>query len=253
MQYEFRNGVENNMSYAFGMYFIEMSQVNVLPFVDMISDKLANSSKEYIERNAFYIPSLRYKSEDNRIDDYWLNTLFEISFVYWPKKQLLGLCGYEYPDNVKEMFTSFVYFQNSTDRDYDYADWPASYVFQKHVHDSVVMDKKSVIQKYMKVNNCDSKEAKEFYDSDPHYFRRSLVYDSVYKDLALDDWLWGKDNLSFIRFTVQSINDDKKKFNALTQMASIRKSFLEECEKDDQVSKPNKDLESDDEKDFDLE
>lgn len=253
MQYEFRNGVENNMSYAFGMHFIEMSQVNVLPFVDQVCDELANSSKEYIERNVFYIPSLRYKSEDNRVDDYWLNTLFEISFVYWPKKQLLGLCGYEYPDNVKEMFTSFVYFQNSTDRDYDYADWPASYVFQKHVHDSVVMDKKSVIQKYMKVNNCDSKEAKEFYDSDPHYFRRSLVYDSVYKDLALDDWLWGKDNLSFIRFTVQSINDDKKKFNALTQMASIRKSFLEECEKDDQVSKPNKDLESDDEKDFDLE
>ena len=241
------------MSYAFGMYFIEMSQVNVLPFVDQVCDELANSSKEYIERNVFYIPSLRYKSEDNRIDDYWLNTLFEISFVYWPEKQLLGLCGYEYPDNVKEMFNSFIYFQNSTDRDYDYADWPASYVFQKHVHDSVVMDKKSVIQKYMKVNNCDSKEAKEFYDSDPHYFRRSLVYDSVYKDLALDEWLWGKDNPSFIRFTVQSINDDKKKFNALTQMASIRKSFLEECEKDDQVSKPNKDLESDDEKDFDLE
>ena len=235
------------------MYFIEMSQVNVLPFVDMVSDELANSSKEYIERNAFYIPSLRYKSEDNRIDDYWLNTLFEISFVYWPEKQLLGLCGDGYPDNVKEMFTSFVYFQNSTDRDYDYADWPMSYVFQKHVYDSVVMDKKSVIQKYMKVNNCDSKEAKEFYGSDPLYFRRSLVYDSVYKDLALDDWLWGKDNPSFIRFTVQSINDDKKKFNAQIQMDSIRKSFLEECEKDDQVSKPNKDTESNDEKDFDLE
>ena len=241
------------MSYAFGMYFKEISQVNVLPFVDQVCGELANSSKEYIERNGFYIPSLRYKSEDKRIDDYWLNTLFEISFVYWPEKQLLGLCGYEYPSNVKEMFSSFVYFQNSTDRDYNYAEWPAAYVFQKHVHDSVVMDKKSIIQKYMSVNDCDSKEAKEFYDTDPHYFRRALVYDSVYKDLALDDWLWGKDNPSFIRFTVQSINDDKKKFKTQTQLASIRKSFLEECEKEDQTSKSNKDDKSNDEKDFDLE
>lgn len=243
------------MSYAFGMYFIEMSQVNVLPFVDQVCDELTNSSKEYIERNVFHIPSLRYKSKDDRVDNYWLNTLFAMSFVYWPEKQLLGLCGYEYPGNVKEMFSSFVYFQNSTDHDYNYAEWPASYVFQKHVHDSVVMDKKSIIQKYMSVNDCDSKEAKEFYDTDPHYFRRALVYDSVYKDLALDDWLWGKDNPSFIRFTVQSINDDKKKFKAQTQMASIRKSFLEEeeCEKEDQVSKSNKDDKSNDEKDFDLE
>lgn len=55
------------------------------------------------------------------------------------------------------------------------------------------------------------------------------------------------------RLTVQSINDEKKKFNAQIQMASIRKSFLEECKKDDQVSKLNKDIETNDEKDFDLE
>lgn len=244
------------MSYAFGMYFIEMSQVNVLPFVDQVCDELANSSKEYIERNVFYIPSLRYKSEDNRVDNYWLNTLFEMQFVYWPEKELIGLCGYTYPDKIKDMFTGHVSFQNSTDHDYPYTVWPQIDLFQKHVYDCIGMDKSSVIKKYVELNNYyDEYEAKDFYSVDPNYFRRSLVYDSVYKDLALDDWLWGKDNPSFIRFTVQSINDDKKKFNALTQMASIRKSFLEEeeCEKDDQVSKPNKDLESDDEKDFDIE
>lgn len=241
------------MSYEFGMFFKEIQQADVLSFVNQVCNELTNSSKEYIEQNVFYIPSLRYKSEDKRINNYWLHSLFEMSFVYWPKEQLLGLCGYNYPSNVKDLFSSFVYFQNHTDCDYDFSQWPQYPVFQKHVYDCIGMDKSSVIKKYMGLNNYNQKEAEEFYSEDPAYFRRSLVYDSVYKELALDDWLWGKDNPSFIRLTVQSINDDKKKFKAKTQMASIRKSFLEECEKEDQTSKSHKDDKSNDEKDFDLE
>lgn len=239
------------MSYAFGMFFKEISKNDVFTFVNKVCEELADNSEEHIKSSVCYIPSLRTKDATDLVDKYWLNTLFELSFVYWPDKQLLGLCGYNYPDKVKTLFPSLVYFQNSTDHDYDFGEWPQYDLFQKHVFESCCASKSVLIKKYMEVNNCDRKEAEEFYAENTDYFKKALVYDAVYKELALDDWLWGNDNSSFIRLTVQAIDNDKKKFKAQIQLTNIKKNFLEECQKENHVA--NKNDKSNDEVDFDLE
>ena len=219
------------MSFSFGMFFKEISQADVLPFVNEVCNELANHTNEFIEQSKYCIPSFRDEELSDKTDWYWLNTLFEIQFVYWPEKELIGLCGNDYPGKIKDMFSGHVLFQNSTDQDYAYDVWPQINLFQKHVYESVTLDKESIMKKYADVNNDYSEEElKECFGSDysSNYYRRTLVFDAVYKELALDDWLWGKDNPSFIKFTVQALNNDEAKFKANRCLKQIKKDCLDE-------------------------
>lgn len=229
------------MSYSFGMFFKEISQADVLPFVNWVCSEVASHPGELIEQAKYCIPSLRDEKLNNKTDNYWLSSLFELQFVYWPDKKLIGMCGNTYPGNTKDMFTGHVTFQNSTDRDYDYGEWPQIDLFQKHVYESFSLKLDAIIKKYMDVTGYDESEAREFYNDDPEYMRRSLVYDAVYKELALDDWLWGKDNPSFIKFTVQALNNDETKFSAYRHLEKIKKEFLAECQEDQSNSDTVKD------------
>lgn len=224
------------MSYSFGMFFKEISQADVLPFVNRVCSEVASHPSELIEQAKYCIPSLRDEKSDNKTDRYWLSSLFEFQFVYWQDKKLIGMCGYTYPGNTEDMFTGHVTFQNSTDRDYAYDEWPQIDLFQKHVYESSSLEPDAIIKKYMNVTGDNKLEASEFYDDDPEYMRRSLVYDSVYKELALDDWLWGRENPSFIRLTVQALNNDETKFSAYRHLEKIKKGFQENQTNSDAVN-----------------
>lgn len=219
------------MSYSFGMFFKEISQADVLPFVNEVCNELANHTNEFIEQSKYCIPFFRDEGLSNKTDWYWLNSLFEIQFVYWPEKKLIGLCGNNYPGKIKDMFSGYVLFQNSTDQDYAYGEWPQIDLFQKHVYESVTLDKKSIMKKYADIHeDCSEEELKECFSSDylSSYYRRTLVFDAVYKELALDDWLWGRENPSFIRLTVQALNNDEVKFRADRYLKKIKKDCLDE-------------------------
>lgn len=212
------------MSYSFGMFFKEIKQEEIILFIDRVKKELFNNAQEYLKNSIYYIPSLRHKVANDLTDKYWLSTLFELSFVYWPEKNIFGLCGYNYPDAIQKMFDGHFCFQNSTDRDYAYNEWPTNIsLFQKHVSESqILLDREALIMKYMNVNKCDKKEAMECFDTDMDYYRKTLVYDSIWQELALDDWLYGRENFRFIRLSIQTLDCEEKKFKAEMKLMDIK-------------------------------
>lgn len=78
------------MSYAFGMFFKQIKQEDLLSFIDKVQAEMRNHAKEWIDYNKCYAPSVRsVRSLTNEpkfvkafMDEYWLNTLFTSRFVY---------------------------------------------------------------------------------------------------------------------------------------------------------------------------
>lgn len=113
------------MSYAFGMFFKQIKQEDLLSFIDKVQAEMRNHAKEWIDYNKDYAPSVRsVRSLTNEpkfikafMDEYWLNTLFTSRFVYWPNYDLLGVSGYKFPGEIHNWFDGHFTFQNSSDQD----------------------------------------------------------------------------------------------------------------------------------------
>lgn len=193
------------MSYSFGMTFFEAKNKletyeKATEFVTaLISMKTA---MEYVRQNAIYFQRLLFKDEIRDIDcqiarllDPWLSQLFTIRCTYWPQHNLLGITGDEWPEACKNLAAGSVYFQNSTDQDYEYECWPTAITFFKERVDAVKRMTDDEVQQISELN-CD----------DIEYVRRSLVYQTIAKDLTLDDWIY-RGAGDYLRFAMSGITN----------------------------------------------
>lgn len=118
------------MSYYFQMAFAnaktEVEAYSIAhSFVNGIS---LEQMKAYIDDSFLFVPSVKYsmgkklkdKTFSDLADKYWLYGLFNYRFVFWPKFHLLGLLG----SSENTSFSRVISFQNSTDQDYDWDEWP---------------------------------------------------------------------------------------------------------------------------------
>ena len=202
------------MSYSFTMSFKEIEKEKLLDYISEITNICINNSKEIIKENIWYVPSLRigniFFSEDKELytkcwaeaDKNWLYSLFVINFVYWEDKNLLGICGC-IPNVVKRELNT-IYFQNSTDQDYDYNEWRGLSCFQSDIEKIKNMNRYEVLEYYNK--NGDNYSENDLLDLD--YHKKSLVYDMVFRKLDLYNWLYGKSG-KFKRFSMSSITSQE--------------------------------------------
>lgn len=177
------------MSYSFGMTFFEAK--NKLEAYEKATEFVTalmstKTAMEYVRQNAMYFQRLLFKDEMRDIDcqiarllDPWLSQLFTIRCTYWPQHNLLGITDDEWPETCKSLATGSVYFQNGTDQDYEYECWPTAIPFFKEWVDAVKRMTDDEVQQISELN-CD----------DIEYVRRSLVYQTIAKDLTLDDWIY---------------------------------------------------------------
>lgn len=170
----------NYMSYAFGMFFKQIKQEDLLSFIDKVQSEMRNHANEWIDYNKDYAPSVRsVRSLTNEpkfikafMDEYWLNTLFTSRFVYWPNYDLLGVSGYKFPGEIENWFDGHFTFQNSSDQDYDYETWPAGIdLFATRINRVKNADDSNL---YEYVNKFMAEYSMEEIKADPEYFKNHV-------------------------------------------------------------------------------
>lgn len=198
------------MSYYFQMAFAnaktEVEAYSIAhSFVNGIS---LEQMKAYIDDNFLFVPSVKYsmgkklkdKTFSDLADKYWLYGLFNYRFVFWPKFHLLGLLG----SSESTSFGRVISFQNSTDQDYDWDEWPNNIPYFK---ERVFATKQALKNGNANFFGEDNDEFDE--DTDIEYRLKSELYRKIFDELCLNDWLYGKDNKVFRRFCINGITSSE--------------------------------------------
>lgn len=191
------------MSYAFQMTFLEIPKEKVISVCMEIVNRYWEKSKQILEDNLIYIPSVRnFCYQDVSIKDYrvspwketdrfWLKNLFQIEFLYWETYGLLGVCGVDLPDISRKAVP--VYFQNSTDQNYKYETWKGISVFEKIVKEVQMLSDAEILHI---AESCDDEDMPNV-----EYYRQTAVYKRIYETLDLESWLWHR-NGNMTNFTM---------------------------------------------------
>lgn len=222
------------MSYAFDMSFAmaaDEKEAFVLArhYVEKCMEK--KNARKFIEDNTIYIPSIRYSHVEKAnnmaevADRYWLETLFKFRFLYWPKYRLLGLVGSNRIDDPA--FPMSIYFQNSTDQNYDFQEWLEGKIlfFKEYVER---------IQNIPFVRLMDT--CRDYLDEDTDlsnpeielYMRQSLLYNRIFSALELKSWLYAdgsEKDVSYIQFALSGIQDMYEVSALYTMLKSVKKTM----------------------------
>lgn len=204
------------MSYGFDMAFAHAADEKAAfslarSYVDKCMEK--ENARKFIEDNTIYIPSIRYSHIEEATnmaevaDRYWLETLFKFRFLYWPKYRLLGLVGSNRIDDPA--FPMSIYFQNSTDQNYDFQEWLEGNIpfFKEHIETITNIPQSKLF------DIC-----KDYLDEDTDlsnpeielYMRQSLLYQRIFSALELQSWLYADDSkkdVPYIQFALSGIQD----------------------------------------------
>lgn len=72
-----------------------------------------------------------------------------------------------------------------------------------------------------------TKNSMEEIKADPEYFKKSCIYDMIYEDLQLNDWLYSRDNPAFYQLSINAINNDGQRIRYNAMLENILKKEFE--------------------------
>lgn len=216
------------MSYGFIMSFAHVADEKTAfslarSYVDQCMEK--KNARKIIEHNRMYIPSVRYdsiakeeKTMANIANEFWLETLFKFRFLYWPKHQLLGMVGSSIDENI---FPMEMYFQNSTNQDYDFRDWLEGDIpfFKENV--AFIKD-----MSFEKLQNV----CKDWFDEEADlanpeietYARESLLYSRIFHALELNAWLYADESDKEVSWKMFALSGIQKPFERMLLQNILR-------------------------------
>ena len=180
------------MSYQASISFKTIDANHLYQFFTHIKHCTRKNIDQIAEDEFIYMPSIRYKHLYKEVkpivaedaDERWARSaVFTMRFFYLADHNLLGVFGV--PSDVQECFDSTIYFQNSTDQDYDFDEWKNVPIF------SQIADKWK--------HTSDEEIRKEYYgkigaeEDDPEeipldYCRRSFAYKEIWE--MIEEYLW---------------------------------------------------------------
>lgn len=202
------------MSYSCEISFKNLKPENVYDFLVEYKKAVSEHLEDIAKENVWYSPLLRHDFEydwakasytNMSVDlrdkiDTWASKVFQFRYFYLPEHNLLGIFGV--PDSVKEIFDNTIYFQNSTDQDYDFDDWKGVPWFEEIA---------------VKWKNCSLDELVQTYngiygdDSDYHhmtnaeylsneeesiYYRKSFCYKDIWS--SIEQYLFHDDGVVYL-------------------------------------------------------
>lgn len=209
------------MSYYFEMSFKEIKKEDILDYCISLSEYYKKHAENIIEENKYYIPSIRrnFLETDKYIyasspwqtaDRYWLHKLFDVIYIYWPEKEILGIVG-SIPKEFDNLTT--IAFQNSCDQDYDFETWKGISYFE-----DIVEKYKDAAIEILRAHFDDS----DIKDTNLEYYRKWLVYEKIYQEMELDNWIWNKGG-NFKTFTMNAFNYSEEEVGPHYMLEKIRK------------------------------
>ena len=186
------------MSYRFRMCFYEVEKDNILDFcINFCKNEISKENmRRIIKDNIAYFRKEEKLNNLHRIR--FLRSLFLRTFLYWEEYGLLGIL---ISDADGRSLEHEVYFQNSTDQDYEYCTWPNFKVFS-----DIVEEGKNLTEDYILEvdNDCE----------DLDYFRRDFVYQRIFDKLYLSDLLREKEDTPYKYFTMECLINFGKEMTA---------------------------------------
>lgn len=214
------------MSYKLDLSFKNCGREDIYKNICEFQDLLLKNAEKYIKDNLIFVRIDENKScfyNWEQIDKF-IATLFKHHI--WYCEEIQSLC-IVWGSNVKEIddwFDGYVYFQNSTDQDYDYETWDFNAMFRGIRENIQNMSREEFLKKHKEIYPdywCDDEDIPE----DLEYHRKSLVYDLCEKMI---DPIWTKGfGVSFIDGAL-----DQNKFklrNIAIKMITDGDPDLKEC------------------------
>lgn len=177
------------MSYQCEIFFKDIPADKVYEFLQNLKTEILKRTDDICKENFLWMPSIRnphlYKDIPDHIvrsiDGDWVHALLKNRYFYLPKYNLLGIFGL--PTALENMFDNVTYFQNGSDRDYDFEDWKGIPLFEMIAHrwknifsDADILE---IYEKHHKKLKDD--ELKEF---DYEYQRKTLCYDEIWSHFS---------------------------------------------------------------------
>lgn len=199
------------MSYGFTMSFLNAeNEAEALLKAKHFSFELMTqeSAGEHIRDNLIYFRRVagiknddKVGSKESRLLEYWLYSQFSVQCTYWPQHKLLAITGDRWPKNCEKLTAGSILFQDSTDQDYPLEDWPSTIpFFQERVTQAQNMsDAEIIAASDLYIQETGSKD-------EITYARRDFLYKRIFKDLDLNNWLYGGEG-EFQRFAMSGITN----------------------------------------------
>lgn len=208
------------MSYGFGLRFKQCKSFEeAVRTAIQCSDIYKTQYAEVLKLNEFYIPSRRSDRYDEEHDNYWIYSLFNIQFVWWEKWNLLAVQGLNHPHQIQEVLPTEIYFQNSTDQDYNYEYWRDNIYLFREIKQKVLDF--SIEKLYQQCKKSKDWIEQTEIEANPEYWRKSYLYDTIYEELELNKWLYGGTGTSFIRFTLNAIDSMETHFKISSALSKM--------------------------------
>ena len=183
------------MSYSCEISFKEINSEEVYDFLVTLKNKLIDNIENIVKDNYMYAPFVRYQHKPyTKLENYsdiecnnsWVKQVFTYRYFYLKEHSLLGIYGL--PSSVQNLFDDTIYFQNSTDQDYDLDTWNKINLF-RHVSEKWKNCTNDYIVSTLELDD-DQKE-------DIEYFRRSGCYGEVW-NTYLKETLFNDDSVVYM-------------------------------------------------------
>lgn len=177
------------MSYTCEISFKEIRSENVYDFLVSLKPHIKNNLQAIAKDNYLYSPMAKFPiyKQESCLD--WAKTVFTYRYFYLKDYNLLGIYGI--PKCVKYLFDSTIYFQNSTDFDYDFDTWKGVKLFKS------IADKwKNCTVSYL-LGFTDDYAESDFKDSNYfEYAKRSCCYTEIWN--LINKTLFDEDSVIYV-------------------------------------------------------
>lgn len=165
------------MSYRLDLSFKNCKSQDVYKNICEFQDLLLKNAEQYIKDNLVFVRIDEEKDRfyNNEQIDKFISTLFKHHIWYCEEIQALCIVWGSSVKEINDWFDGYVYFQNSTDQDYDYATWNFNAMFRgikDHIKNMPVSD---FVDKYLKTHDYYEKDE---ILKDLEYHKKDLIYET---------------------------------------------------------------------------
>lgn len=174
------------MSYSCEISFKQISGDDVYEFLQKFKKENINHLEEIAEDNFIYSPISKkiFKYDDlkeipdalkTETEEWAKNNIFKFRWFYNKELQLLGV--YSVHKSVQYLFDKTVYFQNSSDQDYERSDWEGIKIFEN------IFDKwiNTSVEDIKKLYDEDERFDDDFNNEFSDYLRKEYAYKEIWK------------------------------------------------------------------------
>lgn len=188
---------------------------------------LDENPEDVIKENLYFLArNTKGDSSDLFLLRYVVHRMMEVRFVFWPEYNLLGIPGGWFSDELlKKNGFSIFNFQNSTDQNYEFTDWPDIPYFHSVIDRVRAMTKKEILDTVK--DTVDDDEDVDW-DEVEDYARKTAVYQQVFSDLEIDNILYNGQVGNGTLFVMNAICDQGEDSKNAIRAIKLLKDFNEE-------------------------